>query len=394
MDEGGSESVTAAREAAGRQGIDAIRRSLALGEADSAIVRRAGKSLLPRVDAFVDAFYTRLITDPVATRILRDEARVIRLKRSLRSWFHQLFTEPWDEAYERSRESIGEAHVRLRMPTYLMVTAMSGLRRDVQGTILDLWDAEPEEARAAADAVGRALDMELTLMLLSFRRSERALAREKDRMVYAQRAARRFAHSLYDRVDAALCYADLAESDGERRPQWLARLRGVLRGLSRSDQRMRVHARVNAVPPERVGVMELCREALADVSVDASTDMQLTVDPPKLEAVLVAPAVQLAIEELAQNAVRHAPGGTIRVRCDSGPGGGTRIEVTDEGPGWAPTVREFRDIYSLGSGLGLSFCEVVAELHHGRIELFRAESGGAGVRLVLGQPVEADEVGE
>ena len=379
-------------EALAVRGIEAVRRSLGLGPEEHEIVRRVGKILLPHLPEFVDRFYARLLVDPVAMRILRDDARVIRLKRSLGSWFHQLITQPWNADFERSRESIGEAHVRLLMPTYLMITSMSGLRRDITARVLELWDGEPEEALRLADVMGRTMDMELTLMLLAFRRSERIAAREKDRQVYAQRAARRFAHTLYDRVDAALCYAELAETDEVRRAEWLAKLRGILRGLARYDQRLRVQNRVNSVEPETVRIRDLCRHALADVSADPTTVIEIEVEPLDLEAVLLAPAAQLAIEELAQNASRHAPGGTIRVHCHGRDEGGTVIEVTDEGPGWAPTVKEFRDIYSQGSGLGLSFCEMVAELHRGRIELFGAPSGGAGVRLVLGKPIEHDEV--
>jgi signal transduction histidine kinase len=123
------------------------------------------------------------------------------------------------------------------------------------------------------------------------------------------------------------------------------------------------------------------------VSVDANTRLRLEVEPPELEARIVGQAVQLAVEELAQNAMRHAPGGVVTVLVKQDEHGRVIVEVTDEGPGWDAAVREFKDIYALGSGLGLSFCELVTELHQGSIELFRASSGGAGVRLVLREVV-------
>ncbi|MDA1193685.1 MAG: protoglobin domain-containing protein [Planctomycetota bacterium] len=385
--------MTASQDSPPVRGIDAIRRSLGLGAAEQELVYAAGPSLLPHIEAWVDAFYTRLLVDPVAVRILDDDGRVIRLKRSLRSWFHELLTLPWDRDYERARARVGDAHVHIQMPTDLMVTAMSGMRAEVTGTVRRLWPTEPERTAQVVDVLARALDMELALMLLAFRRRERALARQKDRMVYAQRSARRLAHTVYDRVDAALCYAELVAQDDPRRGEWLARLRDVLRGLARVDQRLRVQAKVNGVPPEQVAVSELCRLALADVSADGDTHLECIVEPPELTARLVAPAARLAIEELAQNSARHARGGTVRVHCTAGSPAGIRIEVTDEGPGWPPEIREFRDIYREGSGLGLSFCELVAELHEGHIELFDAPGGGAGVRLDLIAHGPVPEVG-
>ncbi|MDF1700487.1 MAG: protoglobin domain-containing protein [Planctomycetota bacterium] len=360
------------------RGITAVRLGLGLGEAEHVLLRSEAHKLMPHVPAWVDAFYTRLLIDPIAMRILEDDASVVRLKRSLHSWFHEMLTLPWDATYERARARVGEAHVRIHMPTDLMVTAMSGLRCDANATIRRLYPDHSDHAHHLADVFSRALDMELTLMLLAFRRHERALSRRKDRMVYAERAARRLAHTLHDRVDAALCYATLADTEDDRRREWLGRLQDILRGLARVDQRVRVHAKVHGVAPA-----DLCRLALADVSADADTTIAYRVEPPDLAVHLNARAAQLAIEELAQNGAEHAAGGTIDITCRPTPEGGVSIEVTDDGPGWGRTIQDFSDIYREGSGLGLSFCELVAELHDGHIELFTTAQGGAGVRLQL-----------
>lgn len=365
------------------RGITAVRRGLGLGEAEQALLNSEAHKLISHVPAWVDAFYTRLLIDPVAMRILDDDARVVRLKRSLHSWFHEMLTLPWDATYERARARVGETHVRIHMPTDLMVTAMSGLRCDANATIRALYPDHSEHAHHLSDVFSRALDMELALMLLAFRRHERAISRRKDRMVYAERAARRLAHTLHDRVDAALCYAALADTEDDRRREWLGRLQDILRGLARVDQRVRVHAKVNGVAPERVSVADLCRLALADVSADADTTIAYRVEPPDLVVHINARAAQLAIEELAQNAAVHAAGGTVDITCRPTPEGGVSIEVTDDGPGWGTTIRDFSDIYREGSGLGLSFCELVAELHDGHIKLFTTAQGGAGVRLQL-----------
>lgn len=220
-------------------------------------------------------------------------------------------------------------------------------------------------------------------MLVAYRRRDRAMAREKDRMVYAQRAARRLTHTLYDRVDAALCYTELARTDDGRRREWLAKLRDVLRGLARFDRRMQIQSKVDRIAPETCRISDLCSKAVAEVSVGAGTRIVLDVEPPDLEMDLIGEAVVLAIEELVQNGVRHAPGGTISVTARLGEDERLILEVCDEGPGWGAHIATFKDIYTLGSGLGLSFCELVAELHSGTIDLFAAPGGGAGIRITL-----------
>lgn len=228
-------------------------------------------------------------------------------------------------------------------------------------------------------------------MLVAYRRRDRAMAREKDRMVYAQRAARRLTHTLYDRVDAALCYTELARTDDGRRREWLAKLRDVLRGLARFDRRMQVQSKVDRIARATCRVSDLCSKAVAEVSVGAGTRIELDVEPPELEMDLIGEAVILAIEELVQNGVRHGPGGTIRVTARPDASDRLVLEVCDEGPGWAGHIATFKDIYTLGSGLGLSFCELVAELHAGTIDLFAAPGGGAGIRITLGAAPEAEQ---
>ena len=106
--------------------------------------------------------------------------------------------------------------------------------------------------------------------------------------------------------------------------------------------------------------------------------------PPDAPLVLREEAVRFAVEELIQNAATHGAGGVVQLeaRCDPQLGLVT-IEVRDSGAGWNESVRHLRDVYAQSRGLGLSYCELVAELHEGALEIFRAPGGGAGVRLQL-----------
>ena len=100
------------------------------------------------------------------------------------------------------------------------------------------------------------------------------------------------------------------------------------------------------------------------------------------------------LNNLLQNAVVHARRAvsvTIAARADQN---GVRISVTDDGPGIAPAYhelifRKFERVKVAGaaaarrSGLGLSFCKLVAEAHGGRIWVQSAEDAGSTFHLFL-----------
>ena len=101
-----------------------ILRALAWGPDDEARLRASVPRLSPRVDAWVEAFYVRLTSDPTAVAVLGDEGRIMRLRRSLSAWFHEMLTLPVDDAYARAREEIGRTHVRIGMPQHLIDIAV------------------------------------------------------------------------------------------------------------------------------------------------------------------------------------------------------------------------------------------------------------------------------
>ena len=97
--------------------------------------------------------------------------------------------------------------------------------------------------------------------------------------------------------------------------------------------------------------------------------------------------IQRVIWNLVANALKHSPQGaavTLTVG-PLGPAGGTRVAVTDRGPGVAPHVRHrLFTLYgsdpkdpSGGNGIGLAFCKLVVEAHGGRIWLEDPSTGGS-----------------
>jgi CHASE2 domain-containing sensor protein/anti-sigma regulatory factor (Ser/Thr protein kinase) len=97
-----------------------------------------------------------------------------------------------------------------------------------------------------------------------------------------------------------------------------------------------------------------------------------------------------AFQNLVDNAVKFAPGGTaIECRVRHAPGGRIEVTVRDHGRGFGPeAARLFQpftqhDGARSGAGLGLALVRTVVVRHGGDIEAAHAEGGGALFRLWL-----------
>lgn len=97
----------------------------------------------------------------------------------------------------------------------------------------------------------------------------------------------------------------------------------------------------------------------------------------------------MAIRNIVDNAVRHAPTGSavaVRVSAESAHGGGVEFQVRDRGPGFSPEDidRLFEPFITRrpgGIGLGLYLVKRVIEDHGGRVTIENAREGGGLVRL-------------
>ena len=356
-----------------------ILRALAWGPGDEALLRASVPRLSPCVDAWVEAFYVRLTTDPTAVTILGDEGRIMRLRRSLSAWFHEMLTLPVDGAYARAREEIGRTHVRIGMPQHLMVTAMHGLRRDVRADVLRLFDDDPAVAGATAGAVEKALDLELALMLEAYRRRARELSLRQDATVLAQAVARRSAERVEDATDAVLCRTEglrrLAPGDAAF-PRGLAQVETALREIGELARRWIARLPTFESEPRFASFESMLQAAEANVSLPSGTAIERLVEPEGLGALVHVAAVQLALEELLQTAVNRDPGGTVRVSVRRRPDEGVEVDVT-HGGGRDPSFGALE----ASDGVGLAYAPLAAELHDGALDVGRPAS--AGIRLTL-----------
>lgn len=93
------------------------------------------------------------------------------------------------------------------------------------------------------------------------------------------------------------------------------------------------------------------------------------------------------VENLVDNAIRHAPRGTVVRICVQGAEGGVEVRVVDTGPGVPAGLRDKifdkfvqienseRQASDTNRGLGLTFCKVVVEAHGGTLTIADAAPG-------------------
>ncbi len=130
---------------------------------------------------------------------------------------------------------------------------------------------------------------------------------------------------------------------------------------------------------------ELARRIVERATRRSGRDITLSAD--QSTAVVRVGAVERAMQNLVDNAVKFAPTGPIEMAVHNG-----RIAVRDHGPGLAAgdEVNVFQRFYRAvqarslpGSGLGLSIVQTVAESHGGTVFATNAPGGGAEIGFTL-----------
>lgn len=211
-------------------------------------------------------------------------------------------------------------------------------------------------------------------------------------------------HDLKNPVHAIDLQAQLVVRDrdaGERARRAGGRIRDESRTLLRRITTLLDIARADAgaLAParRRVDLAPLVETVLADLQPRAdAAGVRLVhhLDVPAVDA--DAELLQRVLENLVENAIRHAPEGTeVRVSARAADGG-IEVRVHDHGPGVPPDrragvfdrfIQVRRDEGRGNRGLGLAFCKLAIEAHGGRIWI--DDGPGAVFALWLGAPASS-----
>jgi signal transduction histidine kinase len=369
--------------------LDNLKIYVGFDEDASAALREAHPIVAPHFGPIIDDFYDTIEAHPGArAAITGGAAQIQRLKRSLLRWIDDLFRGPHDEAYFERRARIGRMHVHIALPQMYMFTAMDRIRVRSLHVLRDAPDLEAGVADRMFTALHKILDIELAIMLETYREDLLEKNRTAERLATIGQFAASIGHELRNPLGVVESSAFLVTRrleqlsvDDTSVKRHMEKISSEVQRSNRTINDLLELARSRPLRRRRVDARAFVDKTVPEAHLPAGVEVELAVpagltidaDPDQLGRVLT---------NLLINA-GQAMSGRGRVSVEAArEGAGTTFVVRDEGPGIPPEVRAriFEALFTTkakGSGLGLSLCRRIAEAHGGTVTLVPSERGAA-----------------
>lgn len=360
--------------------------------ASSAALRAFHPIARPHFQSAADDFYATIQAHPRASEVITGgSAQIERLKKTLARWLDSMLLGPYDAAFVESHSRIGFVHVRIDLPQDLMFTAMNRIRR----LMVAVADAEladdPDRRRVVIAALDQIIDLDLAIMLDTYRDNLENRMRASERLATIGQLAASIGHELRNPlgiiesslflIRQRLKRAGVEEASIDKHLDKIG-LQVKICGKTITDLLELARSR----PPKRqpidvAALVDFAAESAAlgegiRIEREVPDGLRLDADPDQLRQVL---------SNLFGNASQAMNGqGRIWVSAERHTGG-VALRVRDEGPGVPPEHREhiFDALYTTrpkGTGLGLALCRRILQAHHGELGL-EASTDGAVFRL-------------
>ncbi|MCB9589924.1 MAG: histidine kinase [Polyangiaceae bacterium] len=366
--------------------IESVKQYVGFDAESAKLLRELHPLAEPHFERIVDDFYAAIQQHPDAHQaITGGNAQIQRLKRSLVRWLESVLLGPHDEDYVATHSRIGRVHVRIALPQEFMFTAMNRIRSALTHITVESFHEDHERCAHTIHAVGQVLDLELALMLDTYREDLVARMRSHERLATIGQLAASVGHELRNPlgiIESSLYLlrnrvSDLAAAD-PKVEKHLGRIATQVRVCNSTITQLLELARSR--PPSKGWrnlrqVLDIAVEyaplgPTASVELDVPEDLQVLVDADQLRQVLI---------NLFHNSVQARSDVTIQVSARAVPGG-HEIDIADNGPGIPADIRSrvFDALFTTrakGTGLGLSLCRRILEAHRGEIQLVPSEIG-------------------
>jgi PAS domain S-box-containing protein len=169
---------------------------------DARLLAALHPAAAPHFSRIAQEFYERIREHEAAHAVVTDEAQIARLQRSLERWMGRVLSGSYDEDYYQDTQKIGRVHLKVGLPQRYMFTAMALIRVEL-GRIADA--TLGANATRTREAVMRLLDLELAIMLDTYRDDYVARVQRSERLenVELNRALQETEHRYVNAVELA-----------------------------------------------------------------------------------------------------------------------------------------------------------------------------------------------
>ena len=372
--------------------LQELQRYVGWSAEDEAALRALHPVLEGHFETVARTFYDRILEHDEARKVLvGGESSVGRLKVTLVAWMHRLLKGPWDEEYFELRCRIGRVHVRIGLPQHYMFGAMNVVRRELNLIIDAQYGPRPGALATARGALAKALDIELAIMLHTYREDLLAQQSRVERLSTFGQLVGSIGHELRNPLgvmETSLFILKNRTKDDERAKKHVDRIGEQLGIANTIITDLLEMIREKPLSKERLGLAQVIEAAAAAVERPSRVDLQLDglMDVPEVEG--DAGQLRQVFVNLIQNAV-HAAGeeGHVWVRATADQRQ-VEVSIEDTGSGIDPSIRArlFEPLVTTkakGIGLGLALVKRIVERHGGSIAYAPRDKGA---RFVLRLP--------
>ena len=347
----------------------------------------------PHFGPISEHFYERILAHPQAhDAITGGPEQIERLKRTLIQWMHSGLSGPHDQDFCQRRARIGHIHVRIGLPQRYMVTAMNVMRLDFRRVVeQELASAPSSEQWALNDALDRLFDLELAIMLETYKLEAEDRLRRRERLATIGQLAASIGHDLRNPLsvmESSLYILRRRAQGDDRVIKHVDRIGQQITECDSIITKLLEMARNQAPRLDAVDVARLVEDALTAARVPE----RVHVEREGLDGLVLwidGALVKQALINLLINSVQaqREGEGWIRIHADR-EDNYVVLSLEDAGPGFEATTLPviFEPLVTTkptGTGLGLSLVKSVVERHGGDVSAANREEGGAVVKLRL-----------
>jgi len=382
-----------------------MKRYVGFTRRDEETLARVRPLVAPHFSWIADEFYRRVEAHPAAMKVFSGPEQVRRLKSTLQVWADRLLSGPHDEEYFRLRARIGRAHVRVGLRQVYMFTAMSVMRQSFETILARELTGDPDLHARARTALDRVLDLDLAIMLETYREDYIGRIHQSEQQAALKRlaaigeVAASLAHEVRNPLAAISGAIEVLRDDlppDSPRREVIKEMLGLVRRLDERVRDLLLYSRRVNLALQPIDPAELIQGTMSLVAGEPMMNgvrVRTQVAPGLGHHPMDRGQMQEVLLNLIRNAAEAMKGqGELLIEVKRDDTGDLTITVDDSGPGVPADRIEsiFAPFYTSrpeGTGLGLSIARRTVEAHGGSLTHEAGSLGGA--RFVVSLPAMA-----